>query len=94
MTCVNNLISTESGLKGHGETFKPPHYARQFKSPKLIWHTCLLSGIVANEMLTNYSERTYGKINDCIITLTHLTFGWKYVVHSRLTKLCFNTSNS
>ena len=45
-------------------------------------------------MLTNHSERTYGKINDCIITLTHLILGWKYVVHSQLTKLWFNTSNS
>ena len=51
------------------ETFKPPHYAGQFKCRKPIWHTRLLYDIVAYEMLTNHSEQTYGKINDSIIRL-------------------------
>ena len=37
-------------------------------------------------MLTNHSEQTYSNISDCIIQFTHLILGWKYVVHSRLTK--------
>ena len=64
-------------------TFKLPH----FKSSKPIWHTCLLSGIVTYEMLTNHSEQTYVNINDCIILFIHLILGWKYVGHSRLKKV-------
>ena len=66
--------------------------AGHFKSPKPIWHIGLLSGIVAYEI--NNSEQRYRNINDCIIPFTSLILGWKYVVHSRLTKLSFNISNS
>ena len=69
-------------------------YAEHVRSPKSIWHTHLLSGIVEHEMLSNHSEQMYRNINDCIIPFTSLILGWKYVVHSRLTKFCFKTSNS
>ena len=67
-------------------------YAGHFTGPNPIWHTLLLSGIVAYEMLTNHSEQRYRNINDCMIPFTHPILRWKYLVHLRLTKFCFNTT--